>query len=166
MTNEHDNLGDFLDSVVIPALYDRLGSAFPEFRFERTRGNWTAAAWPDDFPYPVEDKRPGRLRCHERHPYFLNIHGHHGMTWTAYVNHGRQPSGPEYVDVVRELCTRAGVDFPERELTEEEKEEARKREARRAILEITIAHAREALDTDAGKHAREYLHGKGLDGDA
>jgi len=166
MPNDHDNLGDFLDREVYPALFDRLDSAFPEFGWEKVGRRWRATTWPGGFPYQVEHKRPDRLEAFENTPWCVHIHGHESLTWLAYLNHGTQPRGDAFLEATRELCRRAGVDFPERELSEEEKEEARKRGARRAILETTIDHVRKNLAAEGGRAAREYLHGKGLDDDA
>src|SRR5437763_15523396 len=40
------------------------------------------------------------------------------------------PTGPDFVEAVKELCELAGVTFPEQELTDEEKERCRAAEAR------------------------------------
>lgn len=156
------DLGDFLDSDVYPALWTRLDIAFPEFGFQQRGENQTATRWPDGFLQSVKHKNPERLRCHLDHPYFLNLHGHHGLTWLAYINQGANPRGVEFIEAVRTLCDKAGETFPERELTEEERERARQREARRAILETAFAHARGNLTSGAGEEAREYLRERGL----
>jgi DNA primase catalytic core len=78
---------------------------------------------------------------------------------------GASPRGQEFVAIVRKLAAMAGVPFPERELTEDERELARKREARRAILTTVLAHCEVALWSEAGNAARAYLHERGFTDD-
>ncbi len=47
------------------------------------------------------------------------------------VNNGQKPKGQDFLDAVRKLCELAGVRFPERSLTPEQAETARKNEDRR-----------------------------------
>jgi DNA primase catalytic core len=67
------------------------------------------------------------------------------------------PRGKEFVDTVRALAELAGVRFPERELTPEQQEAARRWETRRAILQSLMLLARQNLWSDAGQVARDYL---------
>jgi hypothetical protein len=73
-----------------------------------------------------------------------------------------RPSGQDFVDVVRRLAEVVGVTFPERELTPEERERARNRDARRAILQAVMVYCRGVLRTERGHEAREYLRGRGF----
>jgi DNA primase len=75
---------------------------------------------------------------------------------------GVSPRGRDFIEIVRELATMAGVPFPGREFSEEEKEKARKRDSRRAILQTVILHAKEVLWSPAGDAARAYLHERGF----
>jgi DNA primase len=155
--------GDFLDREVYPALFARLDSAFPEFEWKRRGATaWEATVWPAGFPYPVEHKTPDRLMVYADRPWWIKVHGHTGVRFLDYVNGGTRPVGPAFPDAVRKLAKLAGVPFPERELSEEEREKVHKREGRRAALEAVIAHAQEVLFSVAGAEARDYLHGRGF----
>jgi DNA primase catalytic core len=73
------------------------------------------------------------------------------------------PRGEEFVNVVRQLASLAGVPFPERELTEQEQEDARRRESRRTILEDVTSYCERALWSEAGTAALAFLHDRGFD---
>lgn len=162
------DLGEFLDREVYPALFNRLDTAFPEFGWKRRAGGgWTATTWPGDFPFTVQHENPDRLMVYANRPWWIKVHGHEGVRFLDLVNHGRRPSGPEFVEAVRKLADLAGVRFPEREVTPEEMERASRRDARRSALETVIGHCHEALLGPAGEAARTYLKDRrGLDDDA
>jgi putative DNA primase/helicase len=65
--------------------------------------------------------------------------------------------GRDFVEVVRSLCGRAGIDFPERTLAPDQIEKAAKWERRRALIGAAIEYCTQVLWTDAGIEARQYL---------
>jgi cellulose biosynthesis protein BcsQ len=68
-----NDLGDFLDREVYPALFDRLDSAFPEYRFRRKGNRWEATA---DATRSLPDKpRPARVNCYVNRPWGLVTQG-------------------------------------------------------------------------------------------
>jgi ribosomal protein L13E len=161
--SKHRDLGVFLDEEVYPSLFPHLSAAFPEFEWKMRGGHWVATRWPVSFPYPVNDQHPDRLMVYPNHPWWIKVHGHSGVRFLDYVNGGRKPDGPDFLQAVRTLAALAGVSFPEREYTEEEREHARRREARRSILEAVISSAQEVLWSARGEAARAYLHnGRGF----
>jgi DNA primase len=160
------DLGNYLDTTVYPALFLRLDSAFPEFNWKKHGDAWEATTWPPDFPEPANDKRGDRLMVYPDRPWWIKVHGHSGVRFLDYVNGGRKPIGPEFPEGVRKLCQAAGVPFLDREQTKEQVEQAHKREARRAVLEDTIAFCQEVLWSEQGEQARAYLRdGRGLTDD-
>lgn len=162
---EGDDLSHLLDEQVYPALFKRLDSAFPEFGFEDRGGKWIASNWPAHFPEPANDKRPDRLVVYADRPWWIKVHGHDGVRLLDYVNHGRKPTGPDFVAAVRKLAELAGVPFPERTLTPEAAERLRVREARRAALEAVASHAEETLWSPLGEAAREFVRSRGFTDD-
>jgi len=158
----------FMDEEVYPVLYSRLDSAFPEFGWRKGTNRWTATSWPSGFPFQVENERPDRLMVYEDNPARIVVHGHYGeeVHLLAYVSGGSFPRGKDFVDRSRELAEKAGVDFPEKRLTSEEADRARKKEARRSALADLMSWARSVLWSSAGDEARAYLReGRGLTDD-
>src|SRR5260370_36135008 len=128
-----NDLDAYLNRTVYPVLFECLDSAFPEFGWDRRDNHWIATKWPVNFPYTVEDKRPDRLMVYANRPYWIKVHGHEGVRFMDLVNHGQRPKGPDFLNAVRRLCELAGVSFPERSLTPEQAEAARKNEVQHHI---------------------------------
>lgn len=161
-TGERD-LGDLLVLEVYPSLFERLDAAFPEFGWKRKGGAWEATQWPASFPFSVGHENPDRLMVYPDRPWWVKVHGHGGVRFLDYVNGGTKPVGPDFPEAVRKLADLAGVPFPERELSEEEREKARKREGRRSVLAVVADHAHEVLlRNPKAKAARDYLKGRGF----
>jgi len=62
-----------------------------------------------------------------------------------------------FTDAVRQLAQRFGVPVPEREATDEHRENAAEREALLRIHEVAAAYFREQLESSAGMRVREYV---------
>lgn len=155
---------DFLDEVVLPALFERLDQAFPDFGWRRTAVGWTATNRDHTKGLPGAP-RPERVVCNR--PMGFLVQGHGATSWTAYVAGGAQPTGRDFVEAVRTLAGLAGVDAAclDRELTPEEAAAHAERERRQGLLEAFAARAQQALRGDAGKVARDYLTGRGFPAD-
>ncbi|MFL5242980.1 MAG: AAA family ATPase [Gemmataceae bacterium] len=82
--------------------------------------------------------------------------------WKLQGGAGTSPRGRDFVEIVKRLCALANYPFPELELTEEEKELARNRSARQAILSAAAHICQEELWGERGIQAREYLHRRGF----
>jgi DNA primase len=138
------DLGAFLDQVAIPAVYDRLDQAFPEFDWVKRGGKgWVAQKWPTSFPVDANRKDPERLWVYADRPHCIIVQGRNGeaVRLLRLVAGGASDlRGDVFVDAVREMAKRGGVAFPQREWTEKELEEARRRESRRSILEAVVSH--------------------------
>lgn len=151
MKRERLSPGDFLDLEILPRLFERLDDAFPEFGWGRKGRGWTATN--REHTKNLGGARPDRVVCNA--PFGFLVHGGTATAWTAYVNGGTTPTGRDFVDVVKKLASRAGVDASvlDREPTPEEERQARRGD----LLEMFQAQAHEALLSDAGKDARAYL---------
>ena len=77
------------------------------------------------------------------------------MLWTAYLNGGVVPRGPEFVRTVEELARRAGLDpgLLERR---------RPRDRRCELLQAVFALAEAELRGERGENARAYLEERGF----
>jgi putative DNA primase/helicase len=151
-------LGDYLDRVVYPSLFDRLPEAFPEFGFAKKGGAWQATHWPLGFPFPVEHEHPDRLMVYADRPWWIKIHGHSGVRFLDYVSGGRRPAGDDFETAVRTLCELSGVECPEFASSKENRQKALREEERRAILERLYTYCRTALWSERGAAARAYLN--------
>lgn len=76
--------------------------------------------------------------------------------WRSSGNPGN-PTGKDFVDIVRNLCIIAGVPFPEREYTPEEEERFRRTETRRSVLSLVYEYGERTLWSTVGAQARAYL---------
>jgi putative DNA primase/helicase len=65
--------------------------------------------------------------------------------------------GRDFVEAVRSLCDRAGIDFPDRTLAPDQIEKAERWERRRAVIGAASEYCTQVLWTDAGIAARQYL---------
>jgi hypothetical protein len=72
------------------------------------------------------------------------------------------PRGADFVAAARGLAELAGVPFPERELTAREREQARLREVRRAILEDVYRRCAVLLTHASAAEARAWLSRRGF----
>jgi len=82
--------------------------------------------------------------------------------WKLTGGVGVTPRGRDFIEQLRGLAVKAGVPFPEMELTEADKEQARRLETRRAVLASAVALCERALSGTHGAAAREYLAGRGF----
>ncbi len=94
------------------------------------------------------------LRCNRR-----NKCGHTG-SMLDHVSGGVSPRGRDWVEAARKLADLAGVKFPERQLSEEEKKRAEERDRRQSLFEAFLSIVQEDLWTDGGAPARDYLVNK------
>lgn len=145
---------EFLVQIVLPALFERLDEAFPEFAWRKTSRGWRAS----DPTFIKKHFAVSPRQVEANFPTGFMIDGTRYMSWPAYVNHGTAPSGPDFVQVIRTLAQKAAIeaDWLGSEPTPEEENQRR----RANLLETFMAHAQAALWTDAGQIARSYLVGQ------
>lgn len=141
----HPSIVDFYTDVVLPALIERLDSAFPEFGWRRDDRGWVATN--EEMTHRAFDARADRVVAHGPAQRGFLIHGGEPMLWTAYLNGGVTPRGEDFVRIVKEIARRAGVDTT-----------AIDRPDRRAdLLGDFFALCQEELLTGRGAAAQEYL---------
>jgi hypothetical protein len=155
------DLDEFLNKEVYPALYQHLDLAFPEFGWKQRGRHWVATEETATRQLPGSP-RPDRVYCYENRPWGIVIQGGEFVRWLRHVNGGSNPSGPDFVDAVRRLADLAKIQFPDREVSLEEIERLRSRNARRSVLDVAIAYFQEILFSDRGKAVLTYLAGRGL----
>jgi hypothetical protein len=157
------SLGEFLDGEVLPRLTAEAVFTHEAHRFKKEPHKWRGGCpWhysksgtsfyidPESLTWrcPACQVGGGPVQ------YVWQLQGHKGS-----------PRGQDFVDAVRRLAQLAGVPFPQRAMTEEERELARKRDARRAMLEVVCRCCEEYLWSPDGEQARAYFHGRGFTDD-
>src|SRR5438132_1470030 len=104
------NVVAFYHEVVLPALQTRLDQAFPEFGFRRDAHGWVATN--QQTTHRLLGARADRVVAHGPAPAGLLVHGGQPLLWTTYLNGGQPARGRAFIDTVRHLAQRAGIDAP------------------------------------------------------
>jgi len=154
--------GDFLDQEVLPTLWDRLDQAFPEFGWKRKADRWEATA--ADFCRRELACRADRVWASRRARQGFLVQGGEAVSWTSYVSGKPRPVGRDFVEAVRDLARRAGVDPAplDRPLSPEEQEARRQAELEQDILQTFLVWSQAQLRGPQGQAARDYLVRRGL----
>ena len=145
--------GAFYADVVLPALAERLDTAFPEFGWRRDARGWVATN--EETTHGVLGVRAARVIAHGRAPRGFLVHGADPMLWTAYVCGGAVPRGAEFVRAVEEIARRVGVDPAPIE-------RAVVPDRRAGLLHDFFELSRSNLGGEGGARARDYLGRRGL----
>lgn len=100
---------DFLDGVVLPALYAQLDRVFPEFDWRRRGGKWETGPNLDADRVGYFVGRPGRAFCREKTKHQWAVAGGESCTWTRYVvRAASEPRGQEWLRAVVQLADEIG----------------------------------------------------------
>lgn len=148
---------DFYTETVLPTLVERLDQAFPEFGWHRDANGWVATN--QQYTHARLGARADRVIAHGPAPRGFLIHGGEPMLWTAYVNGGTVPRGPDFVRAVRDIAERVGVD-------PSPLDRPQPRDRRADLLQQFFDHCRRELAGERGTEARGYLVRRGFPGDA
>ena len=141
-------LADRYEREVLPRLVERLDTAFPEFVFVRDRDGWIATN--DESTHRLLGCRADRVICHGEAPRGILIHGQGPVLFTTLANGMRPARGRDFVDTVRALAQRVGIELdPAAPPTPAAR--------RSAILHDTLVLSRRELRSDHGTEARDYL---------
>jgi DNA primase len=147
---------DFYTEVVLPALAERLDSAFPEFGWRRDARGWVATN--EETTHRTLGVRANRVVAHGPAPRGFLVHGAEATLWTTYVSGGTAPRGAEFVRTVEDIARRAGVD-------PSPIERPVRRDRRTELLHNFFSLCRKELASEGGARAREYLMRRGLPAD-
>lgn len=153
---------EFYEKKVLPTLFEQLDQAFPEFKWTRIDGGWTASRNPFT---SARDCLRGQISC--RQPWGFVAEEGTTLSWLAYANGGRRPVEYEIVSAVRRLADLARVDDSSinRAFTAEEIREAHKAERQCELFEAFAAYCHVVLLGQEGHTARTHLRrAGGLDG--
>jgi hypothetical protein len=150
---EHLSIVDFYTDVVLPALAERLDSAFPEFGWRRDARGWVATN--EELTHRALGVRAERVVAHGPAPRGFLIHGGEPMLWTAYLSGGVSPRGGDFVRAVKEIAGRAGVDTA---LVERPVQPDRGGD----LLACFVGLCQQEIASGRGEAARKYLVQRGL----
>jgi len=154
---EQLSVTDFYTDFVLPALFERLDQAFPEFGWRRDARGWIATN--EEHTHSRLGVRAERVVAHGPAPRGFLVHGGEPTLWTAYASGGVVPRGEEFVRVVKDLAARAGVDSGPIE-------RSAPRDRRTDLLHDFFEVCKGELTSDVGVEAREYLEHRGFSKDA
>jgi DNA primase catalytic core len=153
---------DFYNQTVKPAVFDCLDTVFPDFRFEKKGKGWKATN--REHTKSWMNVRPDRVTCDT--PGVFMVAGGDSCSWVEYL-HGSKPKGKGFVDCVKRLAEKAGIDTSpiERPETPEQREKRTKQERLGSLLEYFSEAANGTLCSEGGKVSRSamgYLEGRGF----
>ena len=148
---------DYYTDVVLPALAERLDTAFPEFGWRRDGRGWIATN--EEMTHRALGVRAERVVAHGPAPRGFLVHGAEPVLWTAYLNGGQVPRGADFVRTVEMLADRAGVDTAPLD-------QRPPRDRKAELLEFFFELAQRELASERGAQAREYLERRGFPGEA
>jgi DNA primase len=153
-TQQHTGIADVFERDVLPALTQNLDHAFPEFGWQRDAHGWRATN--QAFTHATLGVRADRVVCHGDAPRGFLIHGQGPVLWTTYINDGHPARGRDFIDSVRKLADRAGIDADrlDRPPTTAER--------KASLLEDAIALCRRELASGRSVEARDYLKRRGI----
>jgi hypothetical protein len=159
------DLVEFLDQEVLPRLSAEQVFTHDAHDFQKTPTKWRGGCPHHESTSGTAfylDPRTCRWRCPACQV------GGGPLQYRYWLRTGKgSPRGQDFIDEVRSLSELAGVPFPKREWTPEQRERARRKAARQAVLETANAICQELLwDSEEGKAALAYLADRGLDADA
>lgn len=147
-----------IEGVLLPALFERLDTAFPEFGWVRDSRGWRATN--EQTCKSTTGASQRRVVCHR--PVGFYAHGAGNTTWFQYLTGERSPRGEAFTDALKELCARAGVTYTARPITEEEREEIERRQKLGSVLEDIWQVVRNELQVEELNARKKYLVSRDL----
>lgn len=147
-----------IDGVLLPALFERLDTAFPEFGWVRDSRGWRATN--EQVCKSVAGASQRRVVCHG--PMGFLAHGGGNTTWFQYVSGERKPGGEAFQAALRDLCARAGIAYTARPITEEERIEIERKQTLGSVLEDIWQLVRNELTVEELNARKKYLVSRDL----
>lgn len=160
------SITEFTDQTLYPHLFELIDIALPEFQFRKSGGNWISGN--KLRLNGAQGHNVGSICVYRDRPYYIQDYSSGGKAITTYLQDSRQASS--WIEAVEYLASKAGVELPSRDLSEEELEREKDLTLRSALYEAANDFFIESLswkeseiaktDPDADAH-RKYLVGRG-----
>jgi replicative DNA helicase len=161
---------EFLEREVLPALFNKLPEAFPEFGFRACAGGWKATN--EEATRRLWGVRADRVQAYANTPFGVTVHGRGFATFVSLEHDGGRstPRGAEFIGALKRLAAKVGVDASrlDREMPpgEAARMEARHREHDLRETYHQLSKAALAGGSAEAAPARAYLAGRGFDAGA
>ena len=152
----HSSISDFYWRQVLPALFERLDRAFPEFDWTSTEAGWYGVR--RSVPGGVRSRGEERIVCN--HPWGYVTERGTSSSWLTYANDGRPATGTEFVHTVKKLARLAGIEhawMEPRGVSREDHARAQRRERRQELLEAFIGYCHVSYQGGGGAGYRQSL---------
>lgn len=149
---------EYLDDAILPALFEGLDHAFPEFGWVRTADGWEATN--REFTKAKFGVRADRVICKRPHGFFVyggtsTLPKGTSQAWMAYLSGGRHPSGAEWWTCFERLAQLAGVGIDW--VTKGAPYEPPAVFKRQPLFEAFYQYCRNALQDPGFPHGRDHL---------
>ena len=150
----HSCLSDFYEEKVLPALFERLDWAFPEFQWTRTACGWTGSRRGEN-GY-TDPSGSATILC--SHPWgFVDQNGN-AISWISYVGRSHGANGSSFTSIVKTLANLAGVDDGVlNSVSHLDEQEAERNERGRELAESFVAYCQARLWGVAGANVTSVL---------
>ena len=151
--NSHASPYKFYEQRVLPALFERLSQAFPEFTWTRTACGWTAVQVHENGSTFISRS----IICHQNWG-FVDQNGI-ATSWLEYASRGHDSGGVDFLNAVRPLVQLAGIQESAIPLypSPSDHEKTWTRERQRRLQECFLGFCQASLNRDVGRDARESM---------
>lgn len=156
---------EFTDLLLYPRLFEVMDTALPEFKFRKSGGNWVSG---NKLRLSgSEGTNVGSVCVYRDRPYFIQDYSSGGKAITSYLQETRQAHS--WIDAIKLLAGRIGLEVPSRDLSEEELERSKDSALKASLYEMANDFFIESLaspdsqlaTSDDAKAHREYVVSRG-----
>lgn len=158
---------DFIDSQLIPSVFDSIDRILPEFEFKRSGGAWVSSNRLR--VSGSEGSKPGSVYVYPDRPYLIKDYSSGPLALTTYLQESPLHKVSSWLESVKYLADQVGLSLPERNLSPEEREQIERANLKTRILEEANDYFIECLSgkqnniahTSEAEAHRKYLEGRG-----
>ncbi len=144
------DLFELYQNKVLPVLFHRLDSAFPEFGWTRLPTGWSGVRQ-THLGQPVAN--PETTKIHSQQPWGFVSEDGTAISWLRYINGGEEPSSDQFVTCVQKLANRSGLhdSLLTEHFSHEEQLDAHRRQRGWELTEAFVAYCHVAICSEFGQ---------------